>query len=184
MRAHAASHGRSSRAALLTGLLLLAGCASVVPVPSGPPATAADAEAAWARVLRQHVAESGEIDFDGIRVDPADLERYVGWIAVSGPVSTPAHFPTREARLAYYINAYNALAMHQVVATPRRPRQRVRFFALSEVRVDGRRSSLYRFETDVIRPLGEPRVHFALNCMVRGCPRLPREPFEAARLEA
>ena len=28
------------------------------------------------------------------------------------------------------------------------------------------------------------RVHFALNCMVQGCPRLPREPFEADRLAA
>ena len=30
----------------------------------------------------------------------------------------------------------------------------------------------------------DPRVHFALNCMVKGCPRLPREPFEASRLDA
>jgi hypothetical protein len=27
-------------------------------------------------------------------------------------------------------------------------------------------------------------VHFALNCMVRGCPRLPREPFDPRRLDA
>jgi len=36
----------------------------------------------------------------------------------------------------------------------------------------------------VIRPLGEERVHFALNCMVRGCPRLPREPFGSGELDA
>src|SRR5260370_1338506 len=45
-------------------------------------------------------------------------------------------------------------------------------------------TSLYRLENAVIRPLGEPRVHFALNCMVRGCPRLPREPFDPSRLDA
>jgi hypothetical protein len=27
-------------------------------------------------------------------------------------------------------------------------------------------------------------VHFALNCMVQGCPRLPREPFEEDQLAA
>ncbi len=51
------------------------------------------------------------------------------------------------------------------------------------VRIDGARMSLYAFENEVIRPLGEPRVHFALNCMVRGCPRLPRGPFTAERLD-
>jgi hypothetical protein len=35
----------------------------------------------------------------------------------------------------------------------------------------------------VIRPLGEPRIHFALNCMVRACPRLPQVPFTAAALD-
>ena len=44
--------------------------------------------------------------------------------------------------------------------------------------------SLYTFENEVIRPLGEPRVHFALNCLVRGCPRLPPTPFVAERLDA
>src|SRR5258706_10404666 len=74
--------------------------------------------------------------------------------------------------------------MYQVVTTPHRPQQRVRFFLLTAVVIDGRRTSLYRLENAVIRPLGDPRVHFTLNCMVRGCPRLPREPFEAGRLDA
>jgi len=30
----------------------------------------------------------------------------------------------------------------------------------------------------------DPRVHVALNCMARGCPRLPQEPFEADKLDA
>ncbi len=61
---------------------------------------------------------------------------------------------------------------------------KVRFFYRNRLRLGGRAISLYALENSIIRPLGEPRVHFALNCMVRGCPRLPREPFEGARLEA
>ena len=119
-----------------------------------------------------------------LRRDPSDLEAYVAWVATHGPRTTPEGFPTEAARLAYYINAYNALAMYQVVTTPHRPAQRVRFFLLTAVVLDGRRTSLYRLENAVIRPPGEARVHFALNCMVRGCPRLPREPFDPARLDA
>ncbi|MBX9716656.1 MAG: DUF547 domain-containing protein, partial [Burkholderiaceae bacterium] len=44
----------------------------------------------------------------------------------------------------------------------------------------------YNFENEVIRPytrrLGEPRVHFALNCSALACPRLPRTPFTGADL--
>ena len=162
----------------------LAACATLVPAPRPTGAGAGDPLAAWDRTLHTHVLEDGRIDFVGLRQDPRDLEAYVAWVAIHGPRATPELFSTQAARLAYYINAYNAVAMYQVVTTPHRPQQRVRFFLLTAVVIDGRRTSLYRLENAVIRPLGEPRVHFALNCMVRGCPRLPREPFDPSRLDA
>jgi hypothetical protein len=167
---------------LLTAALGLAACATLRP-PTPTAVAPADPEAVWGRVLAEHVDSDGAIDFVGLRERPRDLEAYVAWVAGHGPRSTPALFPTRESRLAYYINAYNALAMYQVVATPRRPEEQVRFFVASRVPIDGRTMSLYALENDVIRPLGEPRVHFALNCMGRGCPRLPRAPFTAERLD-
>jgi hypothetical protein len=57
------------------------------------------------------------------------------------------------------------------------------FFFLKRLRVGGVWISLYSLENDVIRPLGEARVHFALNCMAVSCPRLPREPFTEAQLD-
>jgi Protein of unknown function, DUF547 len=57
------------------------------------------------------------------------------------------------------------------------------FFRLRKVVVGGRSLSLHSFENDVIRPFGEERIHFALNCMVLSCPRLPRAAFSAERLE-
>jgi Protein of unknown function, DUF547 len=57
------------------------------------------------------------------------------------------------------------------------------FFYLRTFTIGGKSISLYKFENDVIRPLGEERVHFALNCMVVSCPRLPRVAFSAAGLE-
>jgi hypothetical protein len=62
--------------------------------------------------------------------------------------------------------------------------KRQRFFRLSKVTVGGRSMSLSSYENAVIRPLGEPRVHFALNCLARSCPRLPQEAFDADALEA
>src|SRR5207248_1310678 len=57
------------------------------------------------------------------------------------------------------------------------------FFYLKKVTVGGKSISLYDLENDVIRPLGEERVHFALNCMAVSCPRLPRTAFTADALE-
>src|SRR6185503_21342954 len=79
------------------------------------------------------------------------------------------------------------LAMYNVVrdgAPFHLPSDKVRFFYGDKLLVGGQRISLYAFENDVIRPLGEPRIHFALNCMVRSCPRLPQKAFSADELEA
>jgi len=145
--------------------------------------------AAWERVLTEHVTAAGEVDFACLRRDRDDLDAYVAYVAEVSPASHPQRFPDRDAVLAYHINAYNALAMHNVLEfdTPEKLAGfffRVRFFYLRKQRIGGRRISLYHYENDVIRPLGEPRVHFALNCMAASCPRLPKQPFTAARLDA
>jgi hypothetical protein len=44
--------------------------------------------------------------------------------------------------------------------------------------------SLYDYENKVIRPVGEPRVHFALNFMVVDYPRLPNKPFAPDKLDS
>jgi hypothetical protein len=151
---------------------------------AAPAPVTGDPHAAWARVLSRQVSAGGTIDFAAVARDKADLEAHVAWAARNGPRSTPARFSAREDQLAYYINAYNALAMYNVVVNTVRPKDKIRFFYLTTFAIDGRRMSLYNLENRVIRPLGEPRVHFALNCMVRGCPRLPQVPFTAADLDA
>lgn len=127
------------------------------------------------------------MDYAGMAQSPEDLETYVAWAARTGPESEPARFPTLADKLAYYINTYNALAMYNILKSNFPPdlyRVRVAFFYKNRFETGGRFISLYALENQVIRPLGDPRVHAALNCMARGCPRLPREPFEAGKLDA
>ena len=150
-------------------------------------AIANDPAADWARVLQQYVDEHGRVDFHALEGDRGPLDRYVAWLATHGPRSTPSGFPNQQAVLAYHVNAYNALAMHGVLerGIPEDFSsffKRARFFRFRGIVVDGGKSNLYDYENDVIRPLDDARVHFALNCMVRDCPRLPREPFTAGRL--
>ncbi len=166
---------------------LVVGCATYLPVPPVTPQPSEAADAAWARVLSCHVDEQGRIDFAGIARAPSDLETYVAYLGTVSPESKPSAFPTPDAALAYYLNAYNALAMYNVIQSgipPELGSIKFRFFYKNRLLLGRRRISLYRLENGIVRPIGDPRVHFTLNCMVRGCPRLPREPFEAGRLDA
>lgn len=180
-----------SVSSMLLAISLVAGCA----VNVAPPKTAAGEagtaravapEKAWANVLTKYVDETGKIDFLALSKDRADLDAYVSWIGRVSPANTAASFPTKESRLAYYLNAYNALAMYNVLESGM-PKDlnavKVRFFYRNKLGIGGEKMSLYDLENKIIRPMGDPRVHFALNCMVRGCPRLPREPFRADQLD-
>jgi hypothetical protein len=164
-------------------LLLMTACATRVPLPSTSLPTADAAEAAWARVLAQYVDELGRIDFVGVSAQPEDLETWVTYVGQVSPRSTPDLFESHDEQLAYYIDAYNGLAMYGVIRSGAIPRQKIRFFILRKYRIGGEEMSLYAFENDVIRPYGDARIHFALNCMVRGCPRLPQVPWDPRRLD-
>jgi hypothetical protein len=167
----------------------LAGCATVTAPPAVPPTDAAQADAAWARVLDRHVDARGAVSFAALAADRGDLDRMLRYVADTPPGS----FADARVRLAYMINAYNALSMAGVIdsglpETHAGFFSKLRFFVLRKQIIGGEAMSLYAFENDVIRPftraIGEPRVHFALNCSARACPALPRQPFHAATLEA
>jgi hypothetical protein len=177
---------------IIATLLLLTGCVTVAPPslsPVSPTVTSADrgqAEAAWARVLNQHVDDQGRVDFTVIAANRADLDRFVSLIYAAAPDNRPDLFRGPQDILAFHINAYNALALYNVIdagiPASLAGLRKVHFFALKKVTVGAKPISLYDYENNVIRKLNDPRIHFALNCMVAGCPRLPREPFVGARL--
>ena len=176
------------RRRLIAALSLLSGLAGA---QAQAPVQEISYEAAlshWSRVLTRFVDEEGRIDFRELAGDSADLDRFVEYIGRVSPATHVDEFDAPEDVLAYHINAYNALAMYGVLEADIPAGftsffARLRFFKLRGVLIGGQRTSLYDYENRVIRALGEPRVHFALNCMVRDCPRLPQEPFRAQTLE-
>lgn len=170
------------------GLVLLA--LGTLPAVAGTQAESCRYETAlqsWASVLERFVDRRGRIDFDGIRLQPDALETYLDCVAEYGPLSSPGDFDSHDKRLAYYLDTYNALAMRQVVDFGNPDALRgltwLRFFRLSRIRVSGERMSLHKLENEYIRSEGDPRIHFALNCMAVSCPRLPRKPFRAVTLD-
>ena len=176
---------------LITALSIagLAACATTPAPQVASQAQLAPAQAydIWDTVLTTHVDESGRVDFAALKADSGALDRFVAWVYAIGPYNQPALFPSDGDVLAYHINAYNALAMYAVLdaGIPKHLNllDRARFFKLRSVWVGGEKTNLYDYENQVIRPIGEPRIHFAINCMAVSCPRLPQQAFRPATLE-
>lgn len=158
-------------------------CVKKIAVPEGQPPHIVDPYAAWSRVLSESVDEKGRVDFEGVTHDPEDLEQWVSYIAEVGPSTRPDEYLTDDDKLAYYIDAYNGLAMYTAIVSGLVPKQKLRFFFLRKVTVDGQQMTLYQLENKVIRPMADARIHCALNCMSVGCPRLPQVPWDGERLD-
>jgi hypothetical protein len=174
----------------------LAGCSAIRPVGVPPSAPTVFSHADFDRVLDRFVDGDGRVDYAALQAAPQDLERYYALIAAYSPDSHPSLFPDRRFELAYWMNAYNAAVMTTVLAhypitsvsdvgSPLFFVPRSGFFFFQRQRFGGVATNLYVLENRVIRKrYREPRVHFALNCASRGCPRLPRRAFSGAGLEA
>ncbi len=162
--------------------LTLQACATLVQAPQYPPDPARGAPLeAYARVLARYVNERGEVDFPALARDRADLDHYIAYVA-----RTPDHqFAIPNDRLAHYINSYNALSMYNVleagIPETHAGLAKVRFFYLRKLVIGNRRLSLYQYENDIIRPLGDPRAHFALNCKRAGLPHTPAHAVHGQR---
>jgi hypothetical protein len=102
---------------------------------------------------------------------------------------------TKEAKLAFWINCYNALSIYGVVKKLENDPDfaskgnaswfgRVRFFALQKFNVGGKEYTLRNIEDNIRRDFEDPRVHFALNCSSLGCPLLKDGLYSGENIDA
>ena len=147
----------------------------------------------WNAALGRWVRPGG-VDYDAVRAEEDDLRRFVATLGEIGPRVTPERFTTEPERLAYYINAYNALVLFAVVDNwPINtvhdvrgwldPRAGFGFFYGLRFPLDGGAVNLYDLENDVIRGFVDARIHAAINCASKSCPALAPYAFEPAQLD-
>ena len=170
----------------VSGLALVAFAAAALFATVSTPAHATEfSHDDWTTVLQKFVNDEGMVDYQGLSRDRALFDRYLERVKKHSPESSPEMFKTRDEKLAYYINAYNALVFEGVLS--RGPEEDsvwsglisgFTFFQRMSITVGGKKTNLKKLEDDQIREgFGDPRIHAALNCASVGCPRLPREAF-------
>lgn len=167
-------------------LLFLPGLAA----PASPVAAAAFAHDAWGAIVQGRVNSIGEVDYAAVKSNRAPLDSYLRSLAEVSPDSHPDRFASRAEQLAYWLNAYNALVTRGIVdAYPTRSVRQLGpvfgFFRRADHTLGGRRLSLDTVEHQIIRKrYRDPRIHFAIVCASVSCPRLAREAFTGAQLDA
>lgn len=145
--------------------------------------------AAWDALLNRYVDCTGMVCYRKWQSNHRDVQQLEGYLQELALVdsSLPS---TREAMMAYYINAYNAMTVwgilreYPVASIQRIDGKRTPFSIFDDVQLwDGvAYRSLNGIENDVLRPLGDPRIHFALVCAARGCPRLRNRAYTSPDL--
>ncbi|MDG1571854.1 DUF547 domain-containing protein [Robiginitalea sp. M366] len=151
-------------------------------LPAPDPAQEAPSHAQWDSLLQAHVSADGLVDYAGFLQDRHRLQAYLDHL--SGYI--PGQHWSREETLAYYINLYNAgtvalILEHYPVGSIKDIRSP---WGKRRLKLGDATLSLDDVEHGILRKMGEPRIHFALNCASFSCPKLRPEAYFADRLEA
>jgi hypothetical protein len=137
----------------------------------------------WSRLLAKYVDERGRVDYAHWKATSRDLAALRTYLARIAARPSPA--ATGHDLAASLINAYNAATIAWVLENF--PIESIRStddpFSKRRHRVGGEVVSLDDIEHGTLRPLVGYRVHAALVCAARSCPPLPREAYEAGRLD-
>jgi len=133
---------------------------------------------AWSAMLAQAVTD-GNVDY-------AQWEQNPGFDALVQQIgTTDTNQMNRQQKLIFYINAYNILAARGILdgSSPASLLGRHIYFKRDKYRVAGQRITLHALEHELIRPLKEPRIHFAIVCASQSCPILQREAYTLEQLD-
>ena len=147
---------------------------------------------AWTNLLQKHVGKDGLVDYPGFIADKDKLQAYLTLLSEN----PPAKNWTDNDKIAYWLNAYNAFTIKLIIDHyPLKsikdigPKHQIIFintpWDIKFFKIGGKTMTLNRIEHRILRKeFREPRIHFALNCASLSCPKLRREAYDRARLDA
>ena len=145
----------------------------------------------WNSLLSKYVDSDGKVNYQSWKANAADvhlLDEYLRHLSDASR-KVPAK---RAAKLAFWINAYNALTVRGILREY--PTSSIRNHTAKlwgyniwedlQLHVGGEPVSLERMEHEILRKMSEPRIHFAIVCASVGCPRLLNQAYRADQLDS
>lgn len=135
----------------------------------------------WANLLEQNVSTQGNVYYKGFKNNKTTLRNYIKSLGENRPNNNWS----KSEKMAYWINAYNAMTIDLIVRNlPLKSIKDIknpweqRLWQLGE-----KWYNLDEIEHKILRKMGDPRIHFAIVCASYSCPKLDYRPFTANNLD-
>ena len=140
--------------------------------------------ASFDALLKKHVAATGKVNYKNFKTDKAALEAYIQNLSEN----TPADSWSKAEKMAYWINAYNALTIKLIVDNyPLSSITKLdngKTWDVKRFKLGAKTYSLNGIENEILRPMGDARIHFAINCAAKSCPALSNDAFTSKNLQS
>ena len=178
---------RSKLLLFLPLLWVFTGCRTAKTVASDSPPVSHEI---WDQLLQKHVAENGQVNYQGFIQDSLEFNRYIELLKAGHPNDNNW---SPDQQKAYWINAYNAFTVQLIIR--HYPLESIKDIAgsipfvntswdLKFIEIEGVRYDLNNIEHSILRKeYDDPRIHFAIVCASYSCPTLRNEAFIAEQLD-
>lgn len=128
-------------------------------------------------LLQKNVSPQGKVNYQAFKRDRTVLRMYLFALGKY----TPNKMWSKQEKLAYWINAYNAMTIDLIIRN--QPIGSIKDidnpWKQSLWKLGGAMYNLDTIEHQILRKMGDPRIHFAINCASFSCPILLNEAFTA-----
>lgn len=136
----------------------------------------------WHELLNKYVSDEGNVNYKSFKNDHSALKNYIKALGDN----QPDQGWTKDDKLAYWINAYNAMTVDLIV----------RNYPIKSIKdiddpweqrlwqLGSKWYNLDEIEHQILRKMNEPRIHFGIVCASYSCPKLLNEALSATTLES
>ena len=136
----------------------------------------------WNALVSKYVSDEGNVDYNGLKKDELQLQKYLQTLKSNPPLDVW----TKNEKLAYWINAYNAFTIQLILDNyPLKSILDIKDpWDIAFIDIADTTYSLGDIEHKILRKMNEPRIHFAINCASFSCPNLLNQAYKAEDLNA
>ena len=124
----------------------------------------------WSIELNKFVDDKGGVNYVKWKENTLGIDAYIEVLKKNHPEN---HWNKNEI-MSYWINTYNALTIKLILNNY--PTNSIRNlknpWSIKVINFDSKAYSLDEIEHDILRKMGDPRIHFAINCASISCPNL------------
>ena len=135
----------------------------------------------WDSELKKYVDKEGNVNYRLWKKNSKLLETYL----INLENNPPINQWTKNDSLAFFINAYNAVTVKLILDNyPLRSiKDLIIPWWLKRFKLNSEKITLNFIEHKILRKMDDPRIHFAINCASRSCPKLQNVAYYSHKLE-